>query len=207
MREELLIDRRAVELRKMFDAFDAQDMEKTRARRRAVLDECIEEDGNMTERLWHCLREAALFKKQYGKYWEMYEDPDTGNYFFTKAPQNVLMGDSYAEYTWSEPAPAKALIDRTNALQYLIKIRSTLLRQYEEWQSFRCKKTGIEYYYNITTRDISFNAPKHLRWRQIQREATNTKERLGYGECPVGSVLCAGRLCTCVTFFRTYVLF
>jgi hypothetical protein len=156
-------------------------MERTRARRRAVLDECIEEDALMTERLWHCLREGALFKKQYGKQWEMYEDPDTGNYFYTKAPHNVLMGDTHSDYSWCEPAVAKALIDRTNAMKYLIKVRSTFLRQFEEWHCYRCNRTGVEFYYNVTTNDLSFNTPKHLQWRPIQREAVNTKERLGYG--------------------------
>ena len=181
VREELLIDRRAVELERLFGMFDAQDAERTRVRRKAIIDECIEEDGQMSERLWHCLREAALYKKTYGKNWEMYEDPDTGNYFFCRMPKNILMGDSYDSYSWDEPLAAKALIDRTNALQYLLRVRSTFLRQYEEWQAFRCNRTGIQYYYNATTNNITFDTPKHLQWRPIMREATNTKRRLGYG--------------------------
>lgn len=181
VREELLIDRRAEQLEKMFAQFDADDMEKTSQRRRSILDQCIEEDGLITDRLWNCLREGALFKRTYGKEWEMYEDPDTGNYFYCKIPQNVMMGDTYGFYSWSEPAPAKALVDRTNALQYLMRIRSTLLRQFEEWQVYRCNRTGIDFYYNVTTEDLSFITPKHLLWRPIQRDAVNTKRRLGYG--------------------------
>ena len=111
----------------------------------------------------------------------MYEDPDTGNYFYCKVPHNALMGDTYDYYSWNEPAPVKALMDRTNALLYLLRMRSTFLRQFEEWQAFRCNKTSIEYYYNVSNSDISFVAPKQLQWRAIQRDAVNTKQRLGYG--------------------------
>jgi len=182
VREELLIDRRAVELERLFKNYDDIDFQRTQDRRRAVLDECMEADSLMSPRLWDCVREASLFSKQYGKHWEKYEDPDTGNYFYCKVPANPMMGDSYTDYAWEEPPSAKALIDRTNAMFYLLRVRSVLLRQYGEWETYRCKKTGIEYYYSLTSNNITFVTPKDLAWRAVVRDATNTKDRLGYGK-------------------------
>jgi ankyrin repeat protein len=181
VREELLIERRGTQLEQLFERFNAEDAERTVARRRAILEECIERDGKITERLWHCMREAAIYRRTYGTCWEMYEDPDTGNFFYCQAPANMQLGDTYENYSWCEPAAGKALIDRANALSYLLKVRSTVLRQFEDWQALRCNATGIEYYHNLATNALSFVTPSHLKWTEIAKTATNTKLRLGYG--------------------------
>ena len=118
--------------------------------------------------------------KTFDDKWEMYEDPDCMNYFYTKIPQNIMQGDTYEYYSWNEPIQAKPLIDRTMALNYLIKIRSIFIRQHDEWVTYKCNKTNIQYYYNLITNQISFTLPKHLNWRYIFRESEKTKIKLGY---------------------------
>ena len=177
----MLIDRREIAVDKLFKHFADIDSERAEERRKTILNDCRARDSKISTKLWHCVREGSIFKKCFGGRWEMYEDPDCGNYFYTKLPVNRLMGDDYTDYSWTEPTPAKALIDRTNGMNYLMKIRSTLLRQCEEWFVYRCNKTKIEFFYNAKTEQLTFSTPKHLKWRSIMREAVKTGERLGYG--------------------------
>lgn len=182
LREELLIDRREIELQRLFDQFAREDMERTEAKRKAIITECIAMEDTITLRMWHCVREGARYKLSFGKLWERYEDPDTGNHFYARVPKNPLLGEQHDSYSWSEPVEAKALIDRTVALNYLMRVRSTLLRRHAEWLVFRCNVTQIEYYYHIVTEQLTFTTPAVLSWYNILSESTTSKERrLGYG--------------------------
>lgn len=50
----------------------------------------------------------------------MYEDPDTGTFFYTRSPDKKVMGDGfrYKDYCWEVPAKGKTLIDYTFSLDY-----------------------------------------------------------------------------------------
>ncbi|KAJ1430655.1 hypothetical protein B484DRAFT_49632 [Ochromonadaceae sp. CCMP2298] len=183
VREELIIDRRETLIDGMFRQFKQQDLIHTIAQRKAIVDECVGEVRKMTLRLWHCYREGSIARAAFGQGWEMYEDPDTNNFFYCKKPAKPMMGETYSDYGWSEPPRAKALIDRTCALTYLTRVRSTLLRTFEQWQQYREKRTQIDFFYHVLTRDITFVTPKHLGWRYILKERTPERamRKLGYG--------------------------
>ena len=182
-REELLLQRREDNLNAFFKRIAEEDRLKTVARRRAILDECMAREDMMDKRLWNCLREAAIFKKRYNFEWEMYEDPDTGNYFFCKLPQKKFMQGNVVEgYSWTIPRIAKPWVDRTNALTYLRKVKSQLLRVYGYWEVYRCKRSGIDFYYHTLTEELTFYPPAEMQWRAILRESTKQPEILGYAQ-------------------------
>ncbi len=180
IREELLLERRSTLLDQMFTTFAVQERKKTDLRRAAILDECLMRDGKLSQRMWDATREASIFKKRFGKLWEMYEDPDTGNYFYTKMPKNRLMGDTFGDYCWEAPNIAKALIHRCNAITYLRKVRSAHLRNYGNWECYRDNKTMIEFFFHTDTEELLFVAPPEMAWKAIIREGSKTGEKLGY---------------------------
>ena len=58
IREELLMNRREQAMTEMFNEFDRKDFENIIIRRQSIIDECIQREDKITERLWHCLREG-----------------------------------------------------------------------------------------------------------------------------------------------------
>jgi len=181
IREELLIELREMTLNELFNNYNNIDYDVIKKRQENVLQECINRDDYITKRLWHCIREGSRLLKSFSNLWEIYEDSDSLNFFYVRVPYNPLMGDEYEEYSWNEPEKAKTLIHRTYAINYLIKINSIKKREFHEWILYECKKTSIEFYYNILTQNISFHRPKHLEWRYILRESIKTDIKLGYG--------------------------
>jgi hypothetical protein len=95
VREELINDRREKLIDGMFTDFARADLDIAIAARKAIIDQCIEQVGKMTVRLWHCYREGSVPRAAFGGGWEMHEDPDTSNYFYCKRPQKPLMGEVY----------------------------------------------------------------------------------------------------------------
>ena len=170
-----------MKLNELFNNYNNIDYDVIKKRQENVLQECINRDDYITKRLWHCIREGSRLLKSFSNLWEIYEDSDSLNFFYVKVPYNPLMGDEYEEYSWNEPEKAKTLIHRTYAINYLIKINSIKKREFHEWILYECKKTSIEFYYNILTQNISFHRPKHLEWRYILRESIKTDIKLGYG--------------------------
>jgi hypothetical protein len=73
-------------------------------------------------------------------------------------------------------------VDRTNALTYLRKVKSILLRKYGYWEVYRCKRSGIDFYYHTLTEELAFYPPQDMTWRAILRESTKQKEILGYAQ-------------------------
>ena len=70
----------------------------------------------------------------------MYEDPDTFNFFFARAPpQNRKKIEQHRDFCWMRQPTliAKLVVDRCSALLYLTKVRSTLLRVQGQWESYR----------------------------------------------------------------------
>lgn len=183
-REELLMSRREDNLNEFFIKIGEEDHQRTIERRANILNECIAREDMMDSRLWSCLRQAALFKKTFHFEWEMYEDPDTGNYFYCKAPKKKLMqGEGgYSNFSWIEPKDAKSWIDRHNAIYYLMYVKSYFLRKYGAWEVFRCKRTSVEFYYNHKTEELRFHPPPEMQWRAILRESSKTPELLGYAQ-------------------------
>ena len=181
-REETLMVRREENLNSFFTRIGEEDHRKTVERRANILNECIAREDMMDGRLWSCLRQAAIYKKTFNFEWEMYEDPDTGNYFYCKAPKrNLTHGDGgYSGYSWVEPKEAKAYIDRRNALMYLMKVKSYFLRKYQSWEVYRCKRTWVEFYYNTKTEELRFHPPPEMQWKAVLRESQKTGELLGY---------------------------
>jgi ankyrin repeat protein len=181
-REKLLMSRREADLHAIFESFDSIDRKRTEERRQNILDECIRRGNELEDRLWTSLREASIFRKRFGLEWEMYEDPDTGNHFYTRIPEKRLMGDPYSEYSWKEPKKAKHMIDYTFALDYLRRIQSTFLRKFGDWEIYRCKKTDIEFYYQIATGSLRFTPPVEMEWNLVLKESVSNEERLGYAK-------------------------
>lgn len=179
-RESVIISRRQQELDRLFDELAALDRRRTEENRAVILAECIAREEKMDKRLWDCTREASIFKKTFNLTWAMFEDSDTGNYFYTKLPQKTKFNGDFTGYTWREPDEAKLWIDRKAAILYLRKMCSVRLRVCGDWEIYREKRTGIEYYYHVTQEDIRFGPPKELEWSNIIRKSQNTYERLGF---------------------------
>lgn len=179
-REEVINIRREEELTKIFKQFAEEELTTMTLRRRNILQECIDREDMMDERLWHCTRTASIFKRRYDKLWEMYEDPDTGNYFYCKIPFKKLMGDKHTDYNWNIPDEAKLAVNRTDALTYLRIVKSKLLRKYGNWHVYRYKDTPLDYYYNVDTEVLQFFPPDEMTWEKIILHSTKTEEKLGY---------------------------
>jgi hypothetical protein len=188
-REEMINIKREKMLQELYLQFTEEEKQKIENRHSYILDACIEKEGNMNERLWTCLRQGSILKKRYyHNSWEAYEDPDTGNYFFVKIPEKidetaiVYRKNNYSNYTWHLPddQEVRTQIYRKDALTYLMKMKSTLLRKYDIWEVYVERLTQIQYYYNIMNENIRFSLPSCMSWKAILKESTKTGEVLGY---------------------------
>lgn len=185
-REEIFIDKRGKILDELYDFFREEERLRIEKKHSDILKSCIDREDLMEERLWNCLRTGAIYKRRYHYTWEMYEDPDTGNYFYAKMPEKidenaiVYQKNTYTNYTWKLPNEMKAFIDRSHALLYLMKMKSIILRKYGPWEVYRCLRNDIEYYYNCDTQELRFSTPSMMSWRSILRESEKTGEILGY---------------------------
>jgi ankyrin repeat protein len=185
-REDLIIIRRQKKLDEFYDFFKQEEKKKIDQRHQEMLQECINRQDMMEERAWNCLRTGAIFIKRYNLVWELYDDPDTGNYFYCKMPEKppedaiVYQKQTYSNYTWEIPREIKSIIDRTDAIDYLLKIQSVLLRKYENWEVYMERTTGIEFFYNIIDKRLRFSVPICMNWRKVVRESSKTDQILGY---------------------------
>eukprot|EP01038_Epipyxis_sp_PR26KG_P010329 gene10329-13878_t len=183
-RESVILLKRSNMLDDIYDDFYHEERVKIEQNRREILQECIDRDEMLTQRLWETLRSGSILIRKY-KYWEWYEDPDILNTFYTKAPKNRLAGDEFDNYTWTlpyEPKDVYAMIHRFNSLSHLVHINSTFLRKCKgnNWDMLVCNKTRINYYYNPHQERISFITPSELEWNIIL-ETSKRVDRLGYG--------------------------
>ena len=179
-KEEILIEKREEELTRLYKDFATEERAKATIRRKAVMDDCSRRGTDISYKNWECVRLGSILKLSYNENWEMYEDPDTGNYFYTKAPAKRLMGESYQHYSWSKPSFAKKILDQFEAISYLRKTRSTLLRVHNKWEVYRCNRTSIDFYYNTTTQFLTFKTPLELSWPEILKNSVKCKEWLGF---------------------------
>lgn len=181
-REEVLMLRRQADLDRFYEEFAVENHLKQQKHRDSILEECIMRAEVTADRMWHVIREASLFRKRYTIEWEMYEDPDTGNYFYVRAPVKSEYGmSSYSDYSWNIPREAKLHVDRIEALNYLKTLRSNLLRKCDEWEVYQEKTTQIEFYFNLLTHELRFSAPKDLEWKAILQQSKPTGVILGFG--------------------------
>ena len=185
-REDIFNNKRQEKLDDFYNQFKETERLKIERRHQEILQSCINREVIMDERIWHCLRGGAAFIKRYFDTWEVYNDPDTGNYFYCKMPEKPKEGEIkyqkqvYTNYSWEIPPEIKNIVDRTEALLYLMRKQSFLLRTFENWEVYREKKTDIEYYYNVQTKKLRFSLPTCMNLRKIVRYSTKTGELLGY---------------------------
>lgn len=179
-RESFIMNHRQQELDRLFAEIAAEDRRRTELRRQEILDECIAREDKMDRRLWDCTRDASIPRQVYNKEWQMFEDPDTGNYFFVRLPKEDSYGDDFTDYNWEIPAEAKLFVDRTNSLTYMRKMASSLLRICGEWEVYREKRTAIDYYYHPPTETLRFDVPNELDWRVVLKQSQSTLQRLGF---------------------------
>ena len=132
IREEVIMEKREGLLITLNSRFYMEEERIKNITRRELLDECIQMAEELSDSIWHVSREASTLLQRYlPTQWTTYEDPDSGNLFHCFAPAKATMGEEYSYYSWSEPEHAKAIIDRTKALQYQIRYRSTVLRKHQ----------------------------------------------------------------------------
>eukprot|EP01036_Dinobryon_divergens_P026472 gene26472-35131_t len=84
---------------------------------------------------WESTRKAAVLRRTFNQHWQLYEDPDTDNFFYTRAPTQPKKIEKYNNFGW---------------------VRSTFLRAFNQWEAYRCNKTNLEYYFKKSDYDISF---------------------------------------------------
>lgn len=180
-RESFIMIQRQEELNRLFAEIAAEDRRRTEMRRQEILDECMMREGMMDRRLWDCTRDASIPKRVYNREWQTLEDPDTGNFFYVRLPKEGSYGDEFTDYNWEIPEDAKMYIDRTDALTYLCKVASKLMRICGDWEVYREKRTLIDFYYHPKNEVLSFNIPSELEWRGILKQCGYTQEKLGFG--------------------------
>jgi hypothetical protein len=104
---------------------------------------------------------------------------------FRRSPtrSSVQISHQCEKFSWFLPlSEAKAAVDRTNAMQYLRYVMSRLLRRYGEWEVYRCRRSNIEYFYNVLTEELKFFAPPEMQWRAVLRESVKQSQVLGYAQ-------------------------
>jgi hypothetical protein len=181
-KEEMIIERRQDELDRLYGAYFEEEERQNDVRRAKVLDECNTIAYTLSHKLWSTTRDASKMKIGFlPSNWEMYEDPDSGNYLYCYKPHNPMTGEEYDHFTWSVPPEAKSLIDRIDSLQYHIKMKSLLIRKQLSWEVYRDNETSLDFYFNIDTFELKFSVPKELNWHAIRKGMTKTKRVLGFG--------------------------
>lgn len=179
-REEIINEERDARLEKVSSAFAKEEAEYALRRRQSILDDCIKRASELTFILWECTREACVYKDTFAGY-EMYEDPDTLNYMYTKKPLNPLEGDKYEAYSWDIPPVIRSPRERRIALNYLIGFRSKRTRSFgEKWEMYRCTVTSYDFFYNKETKDLVLYTPPELSFPVLQKSSVAVK-KLGFG--------------------------
>ena len=178
VREEFIFKERDVKLGSISEGFELAEQQRSDKRRAEILQDCTRRATDMIPELWHVVREACVRKRKFGM-WELYEDPESLNQFYTLQNLMIMEGEQYDGYIWSVPKEIKPRVDRTWAQMYQFFSRSTRLRKFGSWQQYRCILTGLDVYYDDVADRCRFTLPKEATWEYALKDAV-LLERVGF---------------------------
>ena len=183
-REQLLFDIRDEKVKEMALEHEAEDKAVLDRRRQDVLDVCIRSAVDMPEHLWDAARGASQLKAIYGSHdventWHMYEDPETKNRYFVRAPVNVAEGDVFNSWTWELPDEIRSEYHFRESWLFQRLTRSEVVTTFGDVVKLRCKKTNIYFYYFVEDNEYQFDVPEEFEWSNVAKGAV-FKERYGF---------------------------
>lgn len=181
LREEAIIDRRESHLVTLFKAFDEEEKASMLKRQKKILDECIERENMMSKRLWEATRLASIFVRKYNN-WEMYQDPDSENFFYVQIPDNAFAGDTYDNFSWTLPETINAQVHRMDALAYIKHYKARMVRKVANWEMYQGLMDPFNFYYDPETEQLTFAVPREVSWPLIFRKGKKNMDNYGYAE-------------------------
>lgn len=182
LKEEILIEKRDQKL-KSFSLLLTEEEEKlTKARRKAIMDECIKRGLELSSNLWNIVRVGSRLKTKYGEHYEVYEDPDSENLYFCyyHPPRDRFQVAEYSEYCWEPSIEMRKIRDYLAGVNYMRFYRSHQIRKLGDWEHLNCKITNAEIYFESKLEKIRYTRPYVADWEFILRNA-KVEEVLGYG--------------------------
>jgi ankyrin repeat protein len=177
-REDLLIESREVQLKQYSDMLLEEERISTQMRQQAIMNACIRRGEMISEQLWHVVRQASILKTRYHD-WEVYEDPDTLNYFYCRRTEDALHGLQYVDYSWIPSFELRYIRDRHMGLQYQRLVRSKLLRKIGPWEMLQCSTMQLVFYYNAAKAFLSYKAPIEAQFKTLLPSAHHVDD-LGF---------------------------
>lgn len=177
-KEDLLIEQRRVVLDRFFDDIIAEERQLTIERRGNIMKECILKSENITEKLWHIIRQGSILRNRY-KDWEVYEDPDNLNIFYTQFHDDPLYGTVHTNYSYKPCLEYRHIRDRQMGLDYQRSMKAKVLRKFEYWEMLQCTMTGMTFYFHLRWNVISYRTPEEGLFENILKNSRRL-EILGY---------------------------
>jgi ankyrin repeat protein len=175
-REHLLYEIREEKVLGMIAKHEAEDRKGLEGRRQDVLDICIRSAHDMPEHLWDAARGASELLAIYGEEnientWHLYEDPETKNRFFVRAPVNPGDGDVFNSWSWTIPDLIRSDYILNLGWLYQRLSRSEAVTTFDSVMKLKCKKSGAYFYFFIEDNEYQFEIPDEFTWYCVAKDA------------------------------------
>ena len=176
-REKLLFDLREVKVTDLMKAHEEEDHQTLLKRRQEVLDVCIRSAYDMSDALWDAARGASELLVIYGdddieNTWHLYQDPETKNRFFARAPVNPGEGDVFNSWSWTVPDIIRTEYYLSCGWMFQRMCRSEVIATFDSVVKLQCNRTAAFYYFFIEENEYQFDLPDEFSWASVAKGAT-----------------------------------